>query len=157
MKLQVQLLEARNLKIIDRPLQVYAHLKMGSFKQNSSIAPSSLSPLTSSSSPSSSPPTPPPSSSSFSSSSFDPYWFQEFTFNVDDLEAELHISLWNRDRISDIFLGRFVISVSTVFAAHKQVLPSSWYPLQDRSSRRSKSLVTGECGKLCIESDSMFM
>ena len=97
------------------------------------------------------------SSSSLSSSSFDPYWFQEFTFNVDDLEAELHISLWNRDRISDIFLGRVVISVSTVFAAHKQVLPSLWYPLQDRSSRKSKSLVTGESKSFVAPSSGFYV
>lgn len=113
MKLFVKLLEARNLKPADR---AYAQLKLGSSKRKSSISPSGAQ---------------------------NPYWFEDFSFDVVDLGAELSISIWTQDRLSDVFHGRLRLPVAVVLSAERQAIPSSWYPLQKRSSK-SKTSTPGE-------------
>ncbi|KAI5059333.1 hypothetical protein GOP47_0025652 [Adiantum capillus-veneris] len=116
MKLHVQLFEARNLRAPDRPCHAYARLKLGSTKCQSAVCANGLP---------------------------DPCWFEDFVFNVDDLGAELQISVWHQERFADVCLGCLRLPVSVVLHADRLSIASSWYPLQKRS-KRSKTPVTGE-------------
>lgn len=114
MKLLVQLLEARNLK--PAPCQAYALLKLGKSKHKSTVSPSG---------------------------SPNPYWFQDFTFDVVDLGAELSISICIVDRLKEVFHGRLRLPVEDILSAENRAIPSAWYTLQKRSSR-SKTSSSGE-------------
>ncbi|MCO5559948.1 hypothetical protein L7F22_013552 [Adiantum nelumboides] len=116
MKLHVQLFEAKNLRPRDRPCHAYARLKLGNAKCKSAVC---------------------------ANDSPDPCWFEDFVFNVDDLGAELQISVWHKERFADVFLGRLRLPVSVVLHADRLSIASSWYPLQIRS-KWSKTPVTGE-------------
>lgn len=73
-----------------------------------------------------------------------PSWNEEFTFKVDDLSEELHISLWDEDKfLVDDFLGQVKVPVSKVLDSEKQTMPLTWFPLQPRGSR-SKAKSCGE-------------
>lgn len=116
MKLHVQLFEARNLRPHDRPCHAYVRLKLGNTKCESAVS---------------------------LNGSPDACWFEDFIFNVDDLGAELQLSVWHQERFADVFLGRLRLPVSVVLHSDRLSLSSSWYPLQKRS-KRSKTPVTGE-------------
>ncbi|MCO5549463.1 hypothetical protein L7F22_002934, partial [Adiantum nelumboides] len=91
----------------------HAQLKLGNTKSKSSVSPSGAQ---------------------------DPYWYEDFSFNVDDTGAVLNIIIWGQDRLSNVFLGRLRLSTADILKAGKQ---TSWYPLEKRHSR-SKTPVTGE-------------
>lgn len=78
-----------------------------------------------------------------SNGSLDPSWLEDFVLNVDDLGAELEISVWHQERFNDIFLGRVRLPVCVVLHADGLSISSAWYPLQKRN-KRSKNPVTGE-------------
>lgn len=80
-----------------------------------------------------------------------PSWNEEFTFKVDDLSEELHISLWDEDKfLVDDFLGQVKVPVSKVLDSEKQTMPLTWFPLQPRGSRSKVK----SCGKSCFLSGS---
>ncbi|KAI5067072.1 hypothetical protein GOP47_0017600 [Adiantum capillus-veneris] len=57
--------------------------------------------------------------------------------------AVLNIIIWGQDRLSNVFLGRLRLSIADILKAERQVLPSSWYPLERRHSK-SKTPISGE-------------
>ncbi|KAH7387524.1 hypothetical protein KP509_16G027000 [Ceratopteris richardii] len=127
MQLFVKLLEARNLKpSSDRPCQAYARFKFGNEKQKSQISPNGAK---------------------------DPYWFEDFRFDVNDCGAELIIYIWIQDRLGSVCAGCLRFPISEILSSRNQTLPSSWYPLQKKNPK-SKVSPTGEVRVLVSLSDS---
>ncbi|KAM1005375.1 hypothetical protein ACFX13_005497 [Malus domestica] len=76
-----------------------------------------------------------------------PYWGEEFTFRVDDLNDELVISVLDEDKyFNDDFVGSVRIPVSQVFDARNKSLETAWHPLHPKS-KKSKNK---DCGEILL-------
>lgn len=74
-----------------------------------------------------------------------PYWGEEFSLRVEDLNEELLISVLDEDKyFNDDFVGCVKLPVSQVFDARNKSLETAWYPLQPKS-KKSKNK---DCGTL---------
>lgn len=93
--------------------------------------------------------------SSVVSKNLNPMWYEDFYFNVGDLDEELTITVWDQDRVFDDFLGQLKIPVALVLDAEKQSLPGAWYSLQ-KKSEKSKISVSGNDYSLNLFSQGSF-
>lgn len=116
MKLQVHVLEARNLASRDENglSDPFVRLQLGSTKAKSAVVYKNL----------------------------NPSWHEEFFFNVDGSDEELVVVVWDEDRFSRDFLGQVKVPISDILTAEKQTITRQWYPL--KRNDKSKFPVTGE-------------
>lgn len=65
-----------------------------------------------------------------------PFWDEEFSFRVGDLNEELIISVLDEDKyFSDDFLGQIKIPLAKVLDAENLTLGTQWYQLQPKSKK----------------------
>ncbi|GJP73768.1 hypothetical protein CLOP_g4455 [Closterium sp. NIES-67] len=118
-KLQVQLLQARNLAAKDSNgfSDPFVRMQVGRSKVRSSTVYKNLNPT----------------------------WNEEFLFRTDNLETDvLLVTVWDEDYLGKAdFLGQMSVPVAAVVAAEGKSLPPTWYLLK-KKSERSRSFVSGE-------------
>lgn len=116
MKLQVRVIEARNLPAMDLNgfSDPYVRLQLGKNRSRTKVVKKCLNPT----------------------------WGEEFSFRVEDLNEELVISVLDEDKyFNDDFVGQIKIPVSQVFDAENKSLGTVWYPLQPKNKKSKK-----DCG-----------
>ncbi|GMH05220.1 hypothetical protein Nepgr_007060 [Nepenthes gracilis] len=121
MKLVVRVIEARDLPAMDLNgySDPYVRLQLGKQKFKTKVVKKSL----------------------------NPYWGDEFSFQVDDLSDELLVSVMDEDKyFNDDFVGLIKVPVIRVFDAENKSLGTAWYSLQPKS-KKSKSK---DCGEICL-------
>ncbi|CAH8388798.1 unnamed protein product [Eruca vesicaria subsp. sativa] len=120
MKLQVRVIEARNLPAMDLNgfSDPYVRLQLGKHKSRTKVVKKNL----------------------------NPKWGDDFTFRVDDLKDELVVSVLDEDKyFNDDFVGQVRVPVSQVFDAENQSLGSVWYPLLPKKKGSKK-----DCGEILL-------
>ncbi|KAM5588959.1 C2 and GRAM domain-containing protein [Rosa sericea] len=121
MKLVVQVMGARDLPAMDLNglSDPYVKVKMGKQKFKTKVVKKTL----------------------------NPYWGEEFTFRVDDLNDELLISCLDEDKyFNDDFVGCVKFPVSQVFDSPNKCLDTSWHPLQPKSKKPKHK----DCGEILL-------
>lgn len=121
MKLQVRVVEARNLPAMDLNgfSDPYVRLQLGKHRSRTKVVKKNL----------------------------NPKWGDDFTFRVDDLKDELVVSVLDEDKyFNDDFVGQVRVPVSQVFDAENQSLGSVWYPLLPKKKGSSKK----DCGEILL-------
>lgn len=121
MKLQVRVVEARNLPAMDLNgfSDPYVRLQLGKHRSRTKVVKKNL----------------------------NPKWGDDFTFRVDDLKDELVVSVLDEDKyFNDDFVGQVRVPVSQVFDAENQSLGTVWYPLLPKKKGSSKK----DCGNNSI-------
>jgi len=116
MKLQVRVVEARNLPAMDLNgfSDPYVRLQLGKQRSRTKVVKKNL----------------------------NPKWTEDFSFGVDDLNDELVVSVLDEDKyFNDDFVGQVRVSVSLVFDAENQSLGTVWYPLNPKKKGSKK-----DCG-----------
>lgn len=120
MKLQVRVIEARNLPAMDLNgfSDPYVRLQLGKNRSRTKVVKKCLNPT----------------------------WGEEFSFRVEDLNEELVISVLDEDKyFNDDFVGQIKIPVSQVFDAENKSLGTVWYPLQPKNKKSKK-----DCGEILL-------
>ncbi|XP_013598215.1 PREDICTED: C2 and GRAM domain-containing protein At1g03370 isoform X2 [Brassica oleracea var. oleracea] len=120
MKLQVRVIEARNLPAMDLNgfSDPYVRLQLGKHRSRTKVVKKNL----------------------------NPKWGDDFTFRVDDLKDELVVSVLDEDKyFNDDFVGQVRVPVSQVFDAENQSLGSVWYPLLPKKKGSKK-----DCGDILL-------
>ncbi|KAF8108384.1 hypothetical protein N665_0109s0012 [Sinapis alba] len=120
MKLQVRVIEARNLPAMDLNgfSDPYVRLQLGKHRSRTKVVKKNL----------------------------NPKWGDDFTFRVDDLKDELVVSVLDEDKyFNDDFVGQVRVPVSQVFDAENQSLGSVWYPLLPKKKGSKK-----DCGEILL-------
>ncbi|CAA7045627.1 unnamed protein product [Microthlaspi erraticum] len=120
MKLQVRVLEARNLPAMDLNgySDPYVRLQLGKQRSRTKVVKKNL----------------------------NPKWADDFSFGVDDLNEELVVSVLDEDKyFNDDFVGQVKVPVSLVFDAENQSLGSVWYPLLPKKKSSKK-----DCGEILL-------
>ncbi|KAG2261732.1 hypothetical protein Bca52824_068811 [Brassica carinata] len=120
MKLQVRVVEARNLPAMDLNgfSDPYVRLQLGKHRSRTKVVKKNL----------------------------NPKWGDDFTFRVDDLKDELVVSVLDEDKyFNDDFVGQVRVPVSQVFDAENQSLGSVWYPLLPKKKGSKK-----DCGDILL-------
>lgn len=116
MKLQVGVVEARNLPAMDLNgfSDPYVRLQLGKQRSRTKVVKKNL----------------------------NPKWADDFSFGVDDLNDELVVSVLDEDKyFNDDFVGQVRVPVSLVFDAENQSLGTVWYPLNPKKKSSKK-----DCG-----------
>ncbi|KFK31345.1 hypothetical protein AALP_AA6G100200 [Arabis alpina] len=120
MKLQVRVVEARNLPAMDLNgfSDPYVRLQLGKQRSRTKVVKKNL----------------------------NPKWADDFSFAVDDLKEELVVSVLDEDKyFNDDFVGQVRVPVSRVFDADNQSLGNLWYPLNPKKKGSKK-----DCGEILL-------
>ncbi|XP_038690463.1 C2 and GRAM domain-containing protein At1g03370 isoform X2 [Tripterygium wilfordii] len=81
--------------------------------------------------------------------SLNPNWGEEFGLRVEDLNEELVISVLDEDKyFNDDFVGQIRVPVSRVFDTDHKSLGTSWYSLQPKNNKKSKT--NRDCGEILL-------
>ncbi|KAL5972422.1 hypothetical protein ACLOJK_041676 [Asimina triloba] len=76
-----------------------------------------------------------------------PWWDEEFSFRVEDLNESLTVSVLDEDKyFNDDFVGHLKVPVWKVFDAENKTLGNAWYQLQPKG-KKSKPR---DCGEICL-------
>ncbi|XP_019095307.1 PREDICTED: C2 and GRAM domain-containing protein At1g03370-like isoform X2 [Camelina sativa] len=121
MKLQVRVVEARNLPAMDLNgfSDPYVRLQLGKQRSRTKVVKKNL----------------------------NPKWSDDFSFGVDDLNDELVVSVLDEDKyFNDDFVGQVRVPVSLVFDAENQSLGTVWYPLHPKKKSSKK-----DCGEILLK------
>ncbi|CAN8267052.1 unnamed protein product [Cochlearia groenlandica] len=121
MKLQVRVLEARNLPAMDLNgySDPYVRLQLGKQRSRTKVVKKNL----------------------------NPKWSDDFGFGVDDLNDELVVSVLDEDKyFNDDFVGQVRVPVCQVFDAENQSLGTVWYPLLPKKKGSKK-----DCGEILLK------
>ncbi|PKA60318.1 C2 and GRAM domain-containing protein [Apostasia shenzhenica] len=121
MKLHVHVIEARGLPAMDLNglSDPYVKLQLGKHRAKTKVVKKSL----------------------------NPWWDEEFIFQVGDLREELTISVLDEDKyFSDDFLGQVKLPLSKVMDSEDLSLGTTWYQVKPKY-KKSKNR---DCGEICL-------
>ncbi|PIA26434.1 hypothetical protein AQUCO_09300023v1 [Aquilegia coerulea] len=121
MKLIVKVIEGRNLRAMDLngSSDPYVRIQLGKQKFRTKVVKKNL----------------------------NPFWGEDFSFRVDDLNEDLIITVLDEDKyFNDDLVGHVKISVNQVFDADNQSLVTTWFTLQPKN-KKSK---VKDCGEILL-------
>lgn len=121
MRLQVRIIEARNIPAMDLNglSDPYVKVQLGRQKFKTKVVKKSL----------------------------NPQWDEEFGFRVDDLNEELVVYVLDEDKyFNDDFVGQLRVPVSKVFDSEDKSIGPCWYSLQPKN-KKSKNK---DCGEILL-------
>ncbi|KAJ4977038.1 hypothetical protein NE237_002144 [Protea cynaroides] len=121
MKLSVRAIEARNLRPMDLngSSDPYVRLQVGKQKFKTKVVKKNL----------------------------NPFWGEEFSFRVEELNGELVVSVLDEDKyFNDDFVGQLKVPIAKVFDAENQSLGTAWYSLQPKNKKSKHK----DCGEILL-------